>query len=85
MIRAAGAKFLPKYSPYLNPIEQVFAKLKHLLRKAATRPVESVMAAIGQLLGIYTSRQALLRHAPRKASSAFFKLIGNADDGHQSD
>ena len=39
LIRAAGAKliFLPKYSPDLNPIEQVFAKLKHLLRKAAAR------------------------------------------------
>jgi hypothetical protein len=36
----AGAKlfFLPKYSLDLNPIEQVFAKLKHLLRKAAARP-----------------------------------------------
>ena len=39
LIRSAGAKlfFLPKYSPDLNPIEQVFAKLKHLLRKAAAR------------------------------------------------
>ena len=39
-IRSAGAKlfFLPKYSPDLNPIEQVFSKLKHLLRKAAARP-----------------------------------------------
>ena len=38
-IRSAGAKlfFLPKYSPDLNPIEQVFAKFKHLLRKAAAR------------------------------------------------
>jgi transposase len=36
-IRSARAKLilLPKYSPDLNPIEQVFAKLKHLLRKAA--------------------------------------------------
>jgi transposase len=35
-IRAAGARlfFLPPYSPDLNPIEQVFAKLKTLLRKA---------------------------------------------------
>jgi transposase len=43
-IRAAGAKllFLPKYSPDLNPIEQVFAKLKHLLRKAAARSLEAV-------------------------------------------
>ena len=39
-IRAAGARlmFLPPYSPDLNPIEQVFAKLKTLLRKAEERP-----------------------------------------------
>jgi len=42
-IRAAGAKlfFLPPYSPDLNPIEQVFTKLKTLLRKAAERTVEA--------------------------------------------
>jgi transposase len=58
-IRTAGAKlfFLPKYSPDLNPIEQVFAKLKHLLRKAAARTVETVCAAIGQLLGTFTARE----------------------------
>ena len=41
-VRAAGAHllFLPPYSPDLNPIEQVFAKLKHLLRKAAKRTAE---------------------------------------------
>src|SRR5438105_12637512 len=52
LIRSVGAKlfFLPKYSPDLNPIEQVFAKLKHLLRKAAARTVEAVWAAIGQSL-----------------------------------
>ena len=51
-IRKAGAKllFLPKYSPDLNPIEQVFAKLKHLLRKAQARTPDTVCAAIGQLL-----------------------------------
>ena len=40
LIRSVGAKlfFLPKYSPDLNPIEQVFAKLKHLIRKAALEP-----------------------------------------------
>ena len=56
LIRAAGAKllFLPKYSPDLNPIEQVFAKLKHLLRKAAARTVETVCAAVGELLGAFT-------------------------------
>ena len=55
LIRAVGAKlfFLPKYSPDLNPIEQVFAKLKHLLRKAAARTVETVCAAIGEILGAF--------------------------------
>jgi transposase len=43
-IRAAGAKlfFLSKYSPDLNPIEQVFAKIKHFLRKVAVRSVETI-------------------------------------------
>jgi putative transposase len=47
-IRAAGAKLilLPKYSPDLNPIEQLFAKLKHLLRKAAKRTTDTVCTAI---------------------------------------
>ena len=58
-IRSAGAKlfFLPKYSPELNPIEQVFAKLKHLLRKAAARTLETVVAAVGELLGAYTAKE----------------------------
>jgi len=43
LIRAAGAKlfFLPRYSPDLNPIEQIFAKLKTLLRKADARSIEA--------------------------------------------
>jgi transposase len=51
-IREAGAKllFLPPYSPDLNPIEQVFAKLKTLLRKAAERSVEATWKRIGNLL-----------------------------------
>jgi transposase len=51
-IQAAGASllYLPPYSPDLNPIEQVFAKLKALLRKAAARTKEALWAAIGQLL-----------------------------------
>jgi transposase len=59
LIRTAGAKlfFLPKYSPDLNPIEQLFAKLKHLLRKAAARTVETVCAAIGELLGAFTPEE----------------------------
>jgi len=56
LIRSAGAKlfFLPKYSPDLNPIEQVFAKLKHLLRKASARTIDAVCAAIGGILGAFT-------------------------------
>ena len=59
ILRSAGVKlfFLPKYSPDLNPIEQVFAKLKHLLRKAAARTVEAVCAAIGELLGTFTKEE----------------------------
>jgi transposase len=59
LIRSAGAKlfFLPKYSPDLNPIEQVFAKLKHLLRKAAARTIESICAAIGEILGAFTAEE----------------------------
>ena len=58
-IRAADAKLilLPKYSPDLNPIEQVFAKLKHLLRKAAARTPDAVCNAIGQLLDAFTSEE----------------------------
>ena len=55
-IRKTGARLilLPKYSPDLNPIEQVFAKFKHLLRKAAARTGEAVCTAIADLLGSYT-------------------------------
>ena len=61
IIRAAGAKliFLPPYSPDLNPIEQVFAKLKTLLRKANARTInartiKAVTEAIAKLLDEYT-------------------------------
>lgn len=51
-IRRAGAKlfFLPPYSPDLNPIEQVFAKLKHLMRAAAARTIEATWKAAGNML-----------------------------------
>jgi transposase len=59
LIRATDAKlfFLSKYSPDLNPIEQVFAKLKHLLRKRAARTIEAVSAAIGQILKAFTPQE----------------------------
>lgn len=56
-IRSVGARrlFLPAYSPDLNPIEQVFAKLKTLLRKARARTCEAVAEAIGPLLAHFPS------------------------------
>jgi transposase len=58
-IRDTGAKLLPlpKYSPDLNPIEQVFAKLKHRLREAQARTRESVSATIGAILDTYTAQE----------------------------
>jgi len=51
-IRAVGARllFLPKYSPDLNPIEQLFSKLKALVRKAAPRSFETVSHAVANAL-----------------------------------
>jgi transposase len=58
-IRAAGARllFLPPYSPDLNPIEQVFAKLKTLLRKAEARTVEATWKRIGSLLDNFSASE----------------------------
>ncbi len=54
-IRAVGASllYLPSYSPDLNPIEQLFAKLKALLRKAATRTKDALWTTIGTLLDAF--------------------------------
>lgn len=58
-IKAAGARlfFLPADLPDLNPIEQVFAKLKHLLRKAAERSKEAVWRRIGTLLDQFSPQE----------------------------
>jgi transposase len=55
-IRSAGAKLflLPKYSPDLNPIEQLFSKIKHELRKAAKRSKDDVCDAIKDILATVT-------------------------------
>ena len=52
LIRAAGARlwFLPPYSPDLNPIEQVFAKIKHWMRAAQRRTVDDIWRHIAQLI-----------------------------------
>ena len=58
-IREAGAKllFLPKYSPDLNPIEQAFSKLKHLLSKAQARSYDAILEAIGEVPGSFTPNE----------------------------
>ena len=67
LIRSAGARllFLPPYSPDLNPIEQVFAKLKTLLRKAEPRSVETTWKRIGSLLNAFPPHECAnyLRHS----------------------
>ena len=51
-----NADVVPKFpgSGTSNPIEQVFAKIKHFLRKAAARSVETICTAIGEILGAFT-------------------------------
>jgi transposase len=60
-IEAAGAAqcFLPSYSPDLDPIEQVFAKLKNRLRKMAHRTVDALWAGIGLALDDFPPNECL--------------------------
>ncbi len=56
LIEAVGASllYLPPYSPDFNPIENAFAKLKALLRKAAERTIEGLWTTIGRLVDVFT-------------------------------
>ena len=58
-IKAVGARvlYLPPYSPDLNPIEQMFAKLKALLRKAKERTIDDLWNRIGQLLNEFSATE----------------------------
>jgi transposase len=66
-IHAAGARlvFLPPYSPDLNPIEQVFAKLKGALRKAQARSIDTVVHEIARTLPAFSPAECAnyFRHA----------------------
>ena len=66
--RGAYLLFLPPYSPDLNPIEQMFAKLKALLRQAAERNVDDTWRRIGKLLD----------HFPPQECANYFKNSGYA-------
>jgi transposase len=55
-IEKAGAelRYLPPYSPDFNPIEMAFSKLKAFLKKTAARTVETLWAAIGDAIPLFT-------------------------------
>lgn len=61
LIEATGARicYLPPYSPDLNPIEQVFSKLKALLRKAMARSFDALWQTIGQLINRFSKKECL--------------------------
>jgi len=58
-IEAVGAelRYLPPYSPDFNPIENAFAKLKSILRKAAARTIDDLWDVIGGALPLFTMRE----------------------------
>jgi transposase len=58
LIEERGCEFLylPPYSPDLNPIEEAFAKLKHLLRKSGARTKEALIEAMGRALGAVSAQ-----------------------------
>jgi transposase len=66
-IEAAGAtlRYLPQYSPDLNPIEMSFSKLKAFLRKVAERTVARLCRKIGSFARTLSAREArnYFRHA----------------------
>lgn len=64
--------YLPPYSPDLNPIELVFAKLKWLLRSAAERTVDALWNRLGQLLDAFPADECrrYFRHCGYAATAA---------------
>jgi transposase len=66
-IEAVGAKlrYLPAYSPDLNPIKQAFSKLKAQLRKGAARKVDALLKLIGKLVNSFAPEECAnyFRHA----------------------
>ena len=48
--RGCELVYLPSYSPDLNPIEEAFSKVKHILRKTAARTKEALIEAMGRAL-----------------------------------
>ncbi len=71
LVEARGCQlmYLPAYSPDLNPIEEAFAKVKSILRKAEARSREALIEAMGEALNAITSRDArgLFEHCGYRA------------------
>ena len=74
LIEDRGCKllYLPSYSPDLNPIEEAFAKIKNLLRKASSRSKEALVEAIGVALSAVSAADA----------RGFFEHAGYRTSGH---
>ncbi len=62
--RGCQLLYLPPYSPDLNPIEEAFAKIKGLLRKAEGRTREALVKALGEATSAVSSKdaQGFLKH-----------------------
>ncbi len=77
LIKAAGAqlRYLPAYSPDMNPIEKAFSKLKAFLRKLAARTVAGLMRALEACAEIFTPSER----------TNYFKSCGYQDDTGRSD
>ena len=78
-IEAAGCRllYLPPYSPDLNPIEQVFSKLKGLLRKAGRRTVEGLWSFLGGALDLFGAEKCsnYFRHCGYAAATQKSKAL----------
>ena len=63
--RGIGLRYLPPYSPDLNPIEQAFAKLKAHLRQAAARTLENLHSSLAMALDSFSAQhcRGFFRHA----------------------
>jgi transposase len=70
--RGCELLYLPSYSPDLNPIEEAFAKVKHLLRKASARMKGALVDAIGVALCAISAQDA----------RGFFEHAGYRCPGH---
>ena len=73
--RRATLRYLPPYSPDLNPIEKFFSKLKSVLRKAAARSLESLWAVIGSCLADFPAPECAAYLASTGYGQPYSKML----------